>query len=643
MQLLLAMALSLGFVQGQAPRPAASVGVMDGAKMFSASSVKDAEGAISNIRKATGWQTVVETVETLGGKEIADVSLSRVKALDVRGVYILISKSDKKFYVRESERARHTFDKKANDKILASLRKNFQANQPDAALLESIETIRQISVLSRATDERVGVRDNAKMFSQSAIEQADEILLGFHRDTNWQVVIETVDSLGGQTPKARAVADAAKANIRGLFVLIAKAEQKIEVEPSKSAEAAFPKAKCDALVATITGDFKARKFDKGLVDAANQIRKIVLPNGLQVSMMPGERGTDGPAPASVDAPKKRSNTSTSGKSGGINGQVFEGEPGQTKAAGGDAANAEANEPAKPNYVLYIALGLGALTLLFLVGRMFKSPQPNAATQGQAPPAPSQPAYLPQGTPQPQAGYGYGPSQPQQRPMPPGYGPQQPGYGPQQPGYGPGPGYAQGGYAQPPASGGGGFVSGALGGLGGAIAGNILYDKFGRPHHGEGHVDNHSHTQGHVDPQVNYNPEPSSVSNPPHETYDPNAGAGGSWDTPDTAQAPAPDQWSGGAGGSWAGGDAPAQDPGSWAAAPEPPDQGSWAEAQPSGAGGGWDAPAAEPAPEWSDQQVADNGGGGDWGSNDPAPDVGGGGDWGGDAPAAEEQGDGGGW
>jgi hypothetical protein len=143
------------------------------------------------------------------------------------------------------------------------------------------------------------------------------------------------------------------------------------------------------------------------------------------------------------------------------------------------------------------------------------------------------------------------------------------------------------------------VSGALGGLGGAVLGNILYDKFGRPHPGPempqggaGAFPPGHHDQGGV---VEPAPE-SSQPLPPAETYDPNAGAGGDWGTPEpeTPTTPPDGDWSGGGdgGGDWGSAEAPSPENdagagGDWGNVEEAP-----ADDQDGGAGGDWDAPDA---------------------------------------------------
>ena len=86
----------------------------------------------------------------------------------------------------------------------------------------------------------IGVRDNARMFSAGAVRTADQALSAILRDQRLQVVIETVDSLKGRPIDGLAVAHARELQVRGLYILIAKRDRKLWVEPSKSARSASP-------------------------------------------------------------------------------------------------------------------------------------------------------------------------------------------------------------------------------------------------------------------------------------------------------------------------------------------------------------------------------------------------------------------
>ena len=134
-----------------------------------------------------------------------------------------------------------------------------------------------------------------------------------------------------------------------------------------------------------------------------------------------------------------------------------------------------------------------------------------------------------------------------------------------------------------------------------MVGNILYDKFGRPHDpATAPQQGFPHHGGSMLPptqDVNpgawpENPQPSPQ---PAESYDPNAGAGGDWGTPEPVQ----DQ---GAGADWG-----TPDP-----QPEPaPEQ-----------GGDWGAPDPQPQPEPEPEpdQGGDWGGGGEPDTSSPGND-----------------------
>ena len=584
MHALLLIGLSLALTQ--APTTG-SAGVKDGAKLFSEATTDSANQSIEAIRKVSGWQLRIETIETLAGKNIQDETIARGKAADVRGLFVLIAKKEGKIYSQPSERARHAFTKEKVDAIVNTFTSDFKARKFDQGLTDAVEQVRQIAVLSRATDKAVGVRDGAKLFTADAIAKADEILLGLHRDSDWQVLIQTIDSLQGVDIKQTAITVSEAAKLRGLLVLISKADHSIYVLPSHGAERAFPKEKGQALIATIKADFLAKEFDKGLVDAAEGARKMALPNGLRVGMMPLSDAGLPPNPSDEPGAKKSAAARTSAAS---------------KDGRADAEGLPADESKKSNLTLYLIIGVGAIGLLWLMSRAFRRPAAQNAG-GYAMNPPPSPGYAPQ--PQnmpPQAPPGYG--QPPRQAGPPGYGQPQ-GYGPPPPGYGPG------GYAQPPAAGGGmggGLVTGALGGLGGAIVGNMIYDRFGRAHP-EGHVEPQHQGQA---PIQNDRIEPSP--SPTRETYDPNAGSEGSWGEPAAPAAPPAGEWGGGGGG------------GSWGA-PEPESspsggsEGSWGEpAQDAGGGGDWGAPEPEAPPDGG-------GGGGDWGGDAPAPEPGQEGGW----------------
>ena len=72
------------------------------------------------------------------------------------------------------------------------------------------------------------------------------------------------------------------------------------------------------------------------------------------------------------------------------------------------------------------------------------------------------------------------------------------------------------------------MSGMLGGIGGAVVGNILYDQFGRPHEARMAAPTHDAGAGGGIGGITPPGQSGGGIEPPHETYDPNAGVGGDW-------------------------------------------------------------------------------------------------------------------
>ncbi len=369
---------------------------------------------------------------------------------------------------------------------------------------------------ARAEAEHNGVRDQAHLFSAEAVEKANETLQRLRKTHPWDVLIQTVESLDGESPQHRAIANAKELKLHGLYLLIAKAEHKLWIEPSQSAREVFPKAEVEEINHTLAKAFKERHFDEGLQNAVAEIERAVG----ATAKRGGHAKAATPIPA-ADIP-------------------------------------DVNPPAKGGSMLPTLLigGIGIVVVLWLLSRVFGRSRPQGAYGD------------PQGPP---PGYGAGGYRPGVNPGPPGGGPPPYGYGPQ-------PGYAPPGYGAPPRQG-GGFVSSALGGIGGAIVGNILYDEFGRPHTPEGQPIHQGDVTGGgaptypaggtEQPQETYDPNAGAGSDwggtPDNSQQaapdwnsgggtsgdwgsdDQSAGAGGDWGSPDNDDAGAQGDWGGDAG------------------------------------------------------------------------------------------------
>jgi len=578
---LAALAVLGATAQARAEAPA---GVRDRAKMFSPEAVGKAERDLREVaaRGAGRWQVVIETVESLDGKTPREAAVALAERENVKGLAVVVAKKEHKVYSEPSRSAASVFTAAEQARVNRAFSAAFAKQEFDRGLLDAVAEVRRVGL-------GVGVLDNARMFSADALSKADAELDAVRGKTRWGAVIETVDSLGGKPVQDVATARARALQVHGLYILIAKAEHKLWAEPSSAAEKVFTREKVRAIDDAITGGFKASHFDQGLLDAVAVIRRDA---------------ESAPSPASATAAHPAESTPAGRASEPHVASAPSREVTRTpEATAPPAAQVPAPAVGRAQFgpAGLLILGGGVLFLLWLVSKIFRGQQ--------APPYPQQQSAPGYGQPQ---GPGYpaqGPIPPQGRPgTPPGYGygqPPAPGYGPQQ-----GPGYAPGyGGAPPQQGGGGGFMSGMLGGAAGAVVGNIMYDKFGRPHPAP---EGHANVEGSAIPHQPQGGEPWPGAAPPagapQESYDPNAGTGADWGTPDPASGGSPE---------------PAADPGGVG--------GDWGAPEPSGdTGGSWSEP--EPA--------ADTGG--DWGGT---PDAGGdtGGDWGGTPDAGTNDDQGGNW
>ncbi|GAC1469632.1 MAG: hypothetical protein NVSMB9_13630 [Isosphaeraceae bacterium] len=556
--------------RAQAQAQGQTQGVRDRARMFSPEAVRKADEVLREVKSAGSFDVLIETRESLDGRTPREVAVANAEQARLKGLSVLISKQDRKVWTEPSGSAEQVFSKAQQTLVNEAFTRGFRKGDFDQGLTDAVAEIRRAVV-------KTGVRDQAKMFSAGAVQKADETLEAIRGRTKWGVLIETVDSLGGKSPHDAAIANARKLQVHGLYVLIAKNDRKLYAEPSKSATKTFTPEKIRAIDDAITSAFKAKDFDKGLLDAVEAIRHDT--EGSLSENDATSRKTKIEAPlASASLPKAST----------------------PRPPAAPAAPSPAPSPSpvpipvenvkKEGSVLpfLLMVGGGLLLGLWLISKVFRRPQPQQQPYPPNAMAGSGGGYAPGPGYAPGAGAGYPASPPAGQPgVPPGYAPRP---GPAQaPGYGyapPPPGYGQGGYGAPmpppQQGGGGGFISGALGGAAGAVAGNILYDKFGRPHESQGP----GHVQGGVIPHQQPSPLPSddtgAPAGPPPEQYDPNAGAGADWGTPEPAAET-------GAGADW----------GTPEPAPEPD------------AGGG----------DWGGGGNADqSSGGGDWGESDPAPD-----------------------
>jgi len=139
------------------------------------------------------------------------------------------------------------------------------------AVASSTTTAAQERLLEKSA--AAGVRDGAGMFSEEAIRQAGESLRAVARESGVVAVVETVANLGGDEVDQAAIKVAKRSAIRGLFVLVAKKEMKIEVLASRQFHDAFPRDELHKVRTAFTNGFREKEFDRGLREGVAAIAK----------------------------------------------------------------------------------------------------------------------------------------------------------------------------------------------------------------------------------------------------------------------------------------------------------------------------------------------------------------------------------
>ena len=108
------------------------------------------------------------------------------------------------------------------------------------------------------------VRDTAGMFSADAVRAARDALAKIERTIGVPVLIETIETLKGETIDEVATRLARRSGAQGVFILIARKESKIEVLASRRYTEALPRPARTKVRSAFIEGFRKKNFDDGL-------------------------------------------------------------------------------------------------------------------------------------------------------------------------------------------------------------------------------------------------------------------------------------------------------------------------------------------------------------------------------------------
>jgi glc operon protein GlcG len=131
------------------------------------------------------------------------------------------------------------------------------------------------------------VRDRAGLFGADAIASARGELERVARETGASIIIETVDTLEGEPADRFAVGLARRSGIRGVFIVIARKERKLEVLGSGHYKDTLTADHRKAIRAAFFEGFRRQDFNEGLKHGVAELARVLA----------------AARPAAVDAPR----------------------------------------------------------------------------------------------------------------------------------------------------------------------------------------------------------------------------------------------------------------------------------------------------------------------------------------------------
>ncbi|MFO0908879.1 MAG: heme-binding protein [Isosphaeraceae bacterium] len=138
------------------------------------------------------------------------------------------------------------------------------------------------------------VTDGGGLFSLQAVRSAQASLEAIEAKSKIPVFIETLATLNGKSAVEASIEQIRRAGVEGIFVLIARKEQKLEWHATPSLAARFTKEQLQRVNEAFVKSFNSGAFDDGLRSAVDVIRAIVS-EPLPQNAAPAEPG---PATAS---------------------------------------------------------------------------------------------------------------------------------------------------------------------------------------------------------------------------------------------------------------------------------------------------------------------------------------------------------
>lgn len=117
----------------------ANAEVVDTAGMFSSSAIQSANQRLEDVKRKSGKELVIETIEEVGQADANALAIEKAKARKVNGVYVLISKKDRKLKVEVGNNTLQVFGDFERSTLRSKITEEFKSKNFDAGLTSSVE------------------------------------------------------------------------------------------------------------------------------------------------------------------------------------------------------------------------------------------------------------------------------------------------------------------------------------------------------------------------------------------------------------------------------------------------------------------------------------------------------------------------
>lgn len=146
-------------------------------------------------------------------------------------------------------------------------------------------------IRGQGTKPESAIRDEAGMFDPDVVRKAQRALEQLEREARIPVIIETVESLRGESIREAALQRARRSGGHGVYILIARRDR--EISPPlyrRELEDRLPEPRRVAIRQAFIEAFQKGEFDRGLEQGVAALRAALAP------------GPEAPAPETADAP-----------------------------------------------------------------------------------------------------------------------------------------------------------------------------------------------------------------------------------------------------------------------------------------------------------------------------------------------------